>query len=403
MPQWRDDNKYVSYLNWEKEVVKGQKLPKKVVFHDITLRDGEQQPGIVFRKKDKIDIAHLLAETGVQRIEMGMPAVSQEDKEAITQIAREDTGAEVYAFARCMVKDVDLALECDVDGVVMEVPSNKEFIDEAYKWSLEKAIKSSVDSTKYAAEHGLKVSFFTIDSSRADFDWWLKLIKEVSGQGHMDALVVVDTFGVLTPEATGYFVRRAKEAINKPIEIHAHNDFGLGTANSIAAVTNGAEVVHTTVNAIGERCGNASLEEIAMALKLLYNADIGLDTTRFYELSKLVQERSGVPMPGNKPVVGDNAFLVESGIIASWWKNVRDHKPTLMFPYHWKLVGQPAPRIMLGKKAGADNVLLNLQQTGVSLPEEKMLQLVNMVKQKGIDKKGAVSVEELLSMVEKVR
>jgi len=403
MSHWRNDDKYVSYMNWEKDVLKNYNFPKKVVFHDITLRDGEQQPGVVFRKQDKIDIGHKLAEAGVQRIEVGMPAVSTEDQEAITQLAREDTGSEIYAFARCMVKDVDLALDCDVDGVVMEVPSNEEFIDEAYKWTLEKAIKASVDSTAYAGEHGLKVSFFTIDSSRADFDWWLKLIESVATEGHMDALVVVDTFGVLTPDATGYFVRRARETIKKPIEIHAHNDFGLAAANTIAAAANGAEILHTTVNAIGERCGNAPLEEIAMALEMLYGVDTGLDTSKFYELSKLVQERSGVSMPGNKPVVGDNAFLVESGIMVSWWKNVREQKPTMMFPYKWDLVGQEAPRVMMGKKAGADNILLNLQQTGVTVPDDKVMELVNKVKQLGMDKKGAVTVEELLAMVEKIR
>jgi len=316
-------------------------MPRKVIIHDVTLRDGEQQAGVVFDKEDKIKIARMLDELGVHRIEAGMPAVSRDDKEAVKMIAHEGLNAKIFCFSRCMKADVNLALECDVDGVEMEIPSSERIIKYAYGWPLEKAIELSVKATKYAADHGLHVAFFTIDATRADLDWWFRIINNVASKGHMDSLVLVDTFGVCTPEAIRYFTRKVRERFDKPIEAHFHNDFGLATANTLAAVTEGAEIVHTTVNGIGERMGNADLAEVAVSLEALYGIRLGLKIDKLYELSKLVEKLSGVKMPPHKPVVGDGAFRVESGIIAGWWARLEElNKPLIMFPYTWDLVGQ---------------------------------------------------------------
>ena len=164
---WETENWFVSPYNYLNEVKGKFKLPKKVVFHDITLRDGEQQAGIILRKDDKIKIARMLDEAGVSRIEAGMPAVSKEDGEAVKAIAHERLSAKVFSFARCMKRDVDLALACDVDGVIMEIPSSDHLLKYAYGWTVKKAINLSVEATRYAGEHGLHVAFFTIDSTRA--------------------------------------------------------------------------------------------------------------------------------------------------------------------------------------------------------------------------------------------
>jgi isopropylmalate/homocitrate/citramalate synthase len=230
---------------------KKYKLPKKITFHDITLRDGEQKAGIILRKEDKIKIARMLDEVGVSRIEAGMPAISKDDSEAVKAIANEDLQAKVFSFARCMKRDVDLALDCDVDGVVMEIPSSDHLIKYAYGWTVEKAINLSIEATNYAQEYGLHVAFFTIDSTRAKFDTFWGIIKSVAIKGHMDSYILVDTFGVCIPEATSYLVEEVMKRIDKPIEMHCHNDFGLGVANSIAGVMSGAMVVHTTLNGIG--------------------------------------------------------------------------------------------------------------------------------------------------------
>ena len=184
---WETKNWFVSPYNYLDEIKGKFKPPEKISFHDITLRDGEQQAGVIFKKEDKIRIARMLDEVGVSRIEAGMPAVSKDDSEAVKAIANEGLEAKVFSFARCMKRDVDLALACDVDGVVMEIPSSDHLIKYAYGWTVEKAINLSIEATKYAQEHGLHVAFFTIDSTRAKFDTFWGIINSVATKGHMDS------------------------------------------------------------------------------------------------------------------------------------------------------------------------------------------------------------------------
>ena len=401
---WLADKWWVSHLNFIDEVQAGLKLPKEVVIHDITLRDGEQQAGLVFDKEDKIKIARMLDELGVHRIEAGMPAVSREDKEAVRSIAHEGLNAKIFCFSRCMKADVDLALECDVEGVEMEIPSSEHIIKYAYRWPLEKAIDLSIEATRYAADHGLHVAFFTIDSTRADLDWWFKIINNVATKGHMDSLVLVDTFGVCTPEAIRYFTRRAREQLNKPIEAHFHNDFGLATANTLAAVCEGAEIVHTTVNAIGERMGNADLAEVALALEALYGIKLDLKYDKLYELSKLVEKLSGIRMPPHKAVVGDGAFRTESGIVASWWLRVKEaDMPLIVYPYSWDLVGQKGVEIILGKKSGRDSIVNKLKSLGLVLPEEEINRVLEQVKEESVKRKSPIFDDIFKEIINKCR
>jgi len=392
-----------SYLNFLDEVRGNFKIPKKVMIQDITLRDGEQQAGIVFNKDDKIRIANLLDEVGVDRIEAGMPAVSSQDKEAVKTIAHSGLHAKIFAFARCMKRDVDLALECGVDGVAMEIPSSEQIIKYAYAWPLQKAIDLSIEATDYAAKHGLHVSFFTIDSTRASLDWWFKIIDNVAAKGHMDSMVLVDTFGVCNPEAIRYFTRKAREHLNKPIEAHFHNDFGIAVANSLAAVTEGAEVVHTTVNAIGERMGNADLSETVMALEALYGVKLDIEYNKLRELSLLVQKLSGIKMPPHKPIVGDNIFNVESGIVAAWWLNLKEaKKPLIMYPYTWDLVGQEGVKIILGKKSGKESIVNKLKELGMDASKVDVDKLLMLVKDESLKKKSPVSDEDFKKLLSRL-
>ena len=401
--QWKNAKWNVSYLNFLDEVRANLKIPEKVLIQDITLRDGEQQAGLVFTKKDKIAIANLLDEVGVDRIEAGMPAVSNQDKEAVRAIARSGLHAKVFSFARCMKRDVDLALECGVDGVAMEIPSSEQIIKYAYAWPLQKAIDLSIEATSYAAQHGLYVSFFTIDSTRASLDWWFKIIDNVATEGHMDSLVLVDTFGVCTPEAIRYFTRKAREHLNKPIEAHFHNDFGLAVANSLAAVTEGAEVVHTTVNGIGERMGNADLAETVLALEALYGVRLDIKFHRLRELSKLVEKMSGVKMTPHKPVVGDNIFKVESGIVSGWWLNLRTvKKPLVMYPYAWDFVGQEGVELVLGKKSGRESVINKLKELGVDPSKVDVDKLLLLIKEESLKRKSPVSESDLKMLLKKM-
>ncbi len=397
---WESDVHFVSFYNYLPEVRKDiGNPPKKITFHDVTLRDGEQQPRVTFRKDEKIKIARALDEAGVDRIEAGLPSVSSEDREAVKEIAHLGLQAKVYAFSRCMKSDVDGALSVDVDGVVMEIPSSYHLIRDGYGWKPEDAINRSIEATSYAHAHGLKVTFFTIDSTRASMDDISKLVGRVAKDGHMDSLALADTFGVLNPQATAYFVKKMKEMFQKPIEIHAHNDFGLGVANSIAAIMAGAEVAHVTVNGIGERTGNTSLEELAMSLKFLYGVDSDIRFEKLRGLSKLIRSLSGVEVPPQKPVVGDDIFTVESGIITGWWRRLESlHKPLEMYPFVPELVGHDGVKIILGKKSGRDSILYMAEKHDIKLNDTSVDELLQKVKEIAIKKKRPLTEEEFLKL-----
>jgi len=404
MPQepWKTKNWFVSPWNFSDAVRSQLHFPKKVTIHDITLRDGEQQTGIIFNKDDKIRIAEALAEAGVQRIEAGMPVVSPSDQAAIKEIVKRKLGPQIFAFSRCMVDDVKRAVDCGVSGVVMEVPSSQHIIQYAYKWPLEKAIDLSIESTAYAHQQGLEVVFFPIDFTRAEINWVLDLILRVANEGHMDALALVDTFGVLAPHAIPYLVREVKKRVNKRLEAHFHMDFGMGIANTIMAVAEGVEVIHSTVLGIGERAGNIPMEETVMGLLTLYGVDTGLKYDHLYSLAHLVEKLSGHAVPKNRPVVGDLLFAIESGIIASWYQNCGDENATELFPFRWELVGQSPARVVMGKGSGIDSVKNRLQKKGIDFTEEEAMSVVSAVKDFSLQHKRLLTDQEFDSIVEAV-
>jgi isopropylmalate/homocitrate/citramalate synthase len=404
MPQepWKTDQWFVSPWNFESAVRDQLHFAKQIKFHDITLRDGEQQTGVIFTKDDKIRIAEALAEAGVHRIEAGMPVVSPSDASAIKEIVKRKLGPQIFAFSRCMVEDVKRAVDCGVSGIVMEVPSSTHIIEYAYKWPLEKAIDLSIESTAYAHSQGLEIVFFPIDFSRAEMKWVLDLILRVANEGHMDALALVDTFGVVSPHAMQYLVRQVKARVNKRLEAHFHMDFGMGIANTIMALAEGVEVVHSTVLGLGERAGNVPIEETAMALLTMYGIDTGLKYDKLYGLARLVEQLSGHKVASNRPVVGEQLFQIESGIIASWWQNCGKDHPTELFPFHWDVVGQPPAKVVLGKGSGIDSIKAALKDIGVQATEEEAMQVVAGVKEFSLQHKRLLTDAEFRSVVAKV-
>jgi isopropylmalate/homocitrate/citramalate synthase len=400
---WKTDNWFVSSWNYLEEVTKDFHPPKKVKIHDITLRDGEQQAGIIFTKDDKIRIAEKLAEVGVHRIEAGMPAVSPRDEAALKEIVKRNLKSEIFCFCRCVVDDVKRAADCGVKGIVIEIPASAHLVEQAYKWPLEKAIDLSVKATAFAKEKGLYTVFFTIDGTRTDLKWLLDLVDRVAREGHMDAFTLVDTFGVLSPQAASYFTKKVKERVSKPLEIHFHSDFGLGVANTIMAVLSGAEVIHSTVTGIGERAGNAPMEETVLALLTMYGIDVGIDYSKLNELSKLVQTLSGTEVPLNRPFIGEGAYTIESGIVTGWFKNAFEKNPTTVFPVHPKFVGHDAPKIFMGKKSGADNIDIWTKKLGIQLSEEETLAVLQEVKLKSHDLKRVLNESEFKKIVKKIK
>jgi isopropylmalate/homocitrate/citramalate synthase len=399
---WKSDKWFTSPWNFAPEVTKDFRFADKIKIHDITLRDGEQQTGVVFTKDDKVRIAEALAEAGIHRIEAGMPAVSAADEAAIREIVKRDLGPEIYAFSRCMIDDVKRALDCGVSGVVTEIPASGHLIEYAYKWPLEKAIDLSIKATNFAHEQGLEVVFFLIDFTRSDLNWVLDLVTRVADEGHMDSLALVDTFGVVSPHAMPYFVKQVQARIDKPLEAHFHQDFGTGVANTLIALAEGVEVAHTTVLGIGERAGNAPLEELAVALRAMYNVDLGIDYSKLYGLAKLVEELSGHKVPTNKPVVGDQLYQIESGIVTSWLRNVGNEHVTEVFPVHWELVGQKPGGSALGKGSGLDSVKIWAEQIDVELSDDEAMEVLLAVKEFALDKKRLLNPDDFQRIVEQV-
>jgi isopropylmalate/homocitrate/citramalate synthase len=396
---WKTEDWFVSPWNYEPEITNKYQFPKKILIHDVTLRDGEQQAGVIFRKDEKIKIAEHLASLGVHRIEAGMPAVSKDDEYAIREIVKRNLGPEIFVLCRCVVDDVKLAADCGVQGVVIEIPSSRHLIQYGYKWPLEKALDASIKATRTAKDLGLYTTFFTVDATREDLDWVIGLIEKVADQGHMDSLALVDTMGVITPQAVEYWVNKVKSRINKPLEAHFHNDFGLGVSNTISALLSGASVAHTTICGLGERSGNTSLEELAMALKLLYGIDLGLRYENFYDLAKLVIELSGHNLPQNKPIVGKDLFVIESGIISNWYYECKQSMLTEVFPFRPELVGQKMPKVVMGKGAGKATIKIWLEKMEIKVSDEVAENLLRLVKEKAIEKKGLLTEDEFRDIV----
>jgi isopropylmalate/homocitrate/citramalate synthase len=299
-----------------------------------------------------------------------------------------------------MVDDVAKAKACGVDGVVVEIPSSAHIIDRAYGWPLERALDLSIEATLAAKEAGLYTVFFTIDSSRAEFDWYLDLVARVASEGHMDALALVDTLGVVNPHAIPGWVRRVRERLpDTPLEAHFHDDFGLAVANTIAAAASGVEVVHTTVSGVGERAGNTPMEDLALALEMLYGVAHNLRSDEFYGLSHLVRERAGHVVPANRAVVGDRLFEVESGIIAGWYARCVDRCPTEVFPYHWDAVGQPAAHVVFGKGSGLPSIMLALAMLGIDAEPDEVREILAAVKERGLESKALLPFEEVARVI----
>src|SRR6202521_5665188 len=279
---WKTDKWFTSPWNFLPEVRKNFSFPSEIKIHDVTLRDGEQQTAVVFRGEEKVAIAKQLDAMGVHRIEAGMPAVSDQDKAAIQDIASLGLkNSQVFAFARCIPDEIRVAKACGCTRVVIEIPASDHMIQNAYGWTFDRAMKSSIDATRAAKEAGLYTVFFTIDATRTEVNRLLDIVERGATEGHMDAFTLADTMGGATPEAIYHVVKKAIQRLKKPVEIHCHQDFGLGVANTIYALAAGASVAHTTVTGLGERAGNVPMEDVVMSLLCLYGIDLGLHTEKF--------------------------------------------------------------------------------------------------------------------------
>ncbi|MCX8171830.1 MAG: 2-isopropylmalate synthase [Candidatus Bathyarchaeota archaeon] len=363
---------------------------------DTTLRDGEQTPGVSLTPERKVLIAKKLDELGVDIIEAGFAAASEGEAEAIRLIARENLRAEICSFARGVKSDIDAALKCDVDSIFLVIPASDTHIKYKLRKTREEVLKIIEECVEYAKAHGLTVEFGPEDATRSDINFLKETIKIVIASG-ADRVTPPDTVGVLTPEKSyALFSDLKKTFPNVVFGVHCHDDFGLAVANTLAALRAGVEEAHVTVNGLGERAGNAALEEVIVALKLHYGVDTSIRTDLLYDTSMLVSRLTGVMVQPNKAIVGENAFVHESGIHT----HAILAEPSTYEAIPPELVGRKR-RLVAGKHAGSHGIRAALMEMGFHPTEDQLKEIFRRVKEVG-DKGKRVTDADLKAIAEAV-
>lgn len=395
---WKGQNHWVSQYNFAKEIEENLIKPKEIVIHDSTLRDGEQAPGLSFNKNQKIEIAKMLDDIGVQYIEAGFPAISKEEANTISEIAKLNLDAKITCLTRATKEDVDRAFNCGVWGSIIEVPVGYPRLKYQFEWEEEEVINKTMEVLKYAKSKGLNIILFLIDATRAKGDFLKRLLVMADETNYIDKISIVDTLGCANPEAISYMVKNIKKWVNVPLEVHVHNDFGLGTINTIAGLMAGADSFSCTVNGIGQRGGNAALEEIVLALNLLYGIETDIDITKLNDLSKFIQELSNIKVPPYKPVVGDKLFDWEAGIPTAALRKL----PLTVEPYTPELLGK-SHNIILGKKSGKANILYKLEENNLEYNNKLIDELLAKSKEVATNNNRTLTNDEFLEIYSQLK
>jgi methanogen homocitrate synthase len=361
---------FVSPFNKEVKL----EFPKKITVYDTTLRDGEQTPGVCLGTQEKLEIARKLDELKIHQIETGFPVVSEQEKSSVKRVVQEDLDAQILVLSRTKKEDIDVALDCDVDGIITFMGTSDIHLEHKLKLTREQALNVCMGSIEYAKDHGLFVAFSAEDATRTDLDFLKRIYKKAENYG-VDRIHIADTVGAINPYGMDFLVRELRSVLNTDIAMHCHNDFGLALSNSIAGLLAGGNAISTTVNGIGERAGNTSLEELVMNLLIMYGVDLGFNIKVFQELSNLVEKHTGVTVPKNKPIVGKNVFRHESGIHV----DAVIEEPLTYEPFLPELIGQ-SRKIVLGKHSGCRAVKAKLEECGIEVTKDELCKIVEKVK-----------------------
>jgi 2-isopropylmalate synthase len=361
---------------------KSKHLPKEVLIWDETLRDGEQTPGTSLLIDEKIQIAKIMDEMGIAIINVGFPAVSKDEQEVVRRIAAEGfTQAKICAPARAIKSDIDVAIQSGAEEVPIFIAFSNLHLKYKLKKTPEEALNIVTDCVEYAKKHGVIVDFVTEDTSRTSIDNTVKIFKTAIEAG-ADRVVITDTVGFLRPESMRYVVAQIRDRLYKevkrkvPLSIHNHNDFGLATATTLAAIEEGVTVPHVCVAGFGERAGNAALEEVVMALEILYDIRTGVNTERIQELADLVSESFAILLPVHKAITGENAFSHEAGIHVH---GILSHQLTYE-PIPAETVGRKT-EFYLGKHTGSQIVKTKLEQKNIEATDDQIRQIVSQIKE----------------------
>jgi 2-isopropylmalate synthase len=368
------------------EDVRNDLKGKKVIIHDCTLRDGEQTFGVAFSPDERVRIAEALAQMQVPRIEVGMPPASPDIMEGIKQVVKRNLKAEIISFIRTMKEDIDKSIDCGVKTVILEHITNPYACKLAYGLDKAQVIDRIVSSIQYAKEKKLKTIFMGWDMTRGDdLDFIKDVYTSIVRQAKPSGVVVVDTLGVALPWAIRFIFRKLKAWIPEvPLEFHTHNEFGLANAGILEAVAEGASVVHTAVNGLGERTGNAATEEVVAIFEILAGLKTGIILDRLMDVSVLVENISRRKVASNKPVVGRGLFDMETGIGVDLHRKLQKAGFNLpLQPFLPDLVGQDSVKLVMGKNSGAATIEYYIDKLGLKASDDQVKEITDRVKQEG--------------------
>ncbi len=369
-------------------------MTRHLVIVDTTLRDGEQTAGVVFANNEKLRIAKLLDEVGVQQIEAGIPTMGGDEKATIKAIAKLGLKASIMGWNRAVISDIQASIDCGVDAVAISISTSDIHIEHKLQTTREDVLQRMVKAVDYAKKEGLYISVNAEDASRSDLEFLIKFAGEAKNAG-ANRLRFCDTVGIMDPFTTYDRIKALVERVGLDIEMHTHNDFGMATANALAGVKAGATHVGVTVNGLGERAGNAALEEVVMALKHLDDNDLNFKTGKFRELSEYVSLASGRELPVWKAIVGSNMFAHESGIHADGV-----HKnPATYEVFSPEEVGLQR-QMVIGKHSGTAGLIAKFREYDKELTEKEAKDLLEKVRALAVDLKRSLFDKELIYLYE---
>lgn len=375
-------------------VDKIKKRDLKIV--DTTLRDGEQTAGVVFANSEKIMIAEMLSDLGIDQLEVGIPTMGGDEKESIRKIVKKNLKSSIMAWNRAVIGDIEQSIDCGVDAVAISISVSDIHIQNKLRTSREWVIEKMVKATEYAKKNGLYVSVNGEDASRADEDFLIEFIK-CAKEARADRFRFCDTVGVMDPFTIRNKIERIYNATHFDIEMHTHNDFGMATANAIGGILGGANYVGVTVNGLGERAGNAALEEVLMSLTHVLKYDSNIDTRRFVELSEYVSRASGRELPAWKAIVGSNMFKHESGIHADGaLKNPKNYEA-----FDPAEVGRQR-QIVIGKHSGKSAIINKFREYDIELDEDIASLVLENIRSISVTLKRSLFDKEIVSIYKDV-
>jgi homocitrate synthase NifV len=365
---------------------------RQVRLDDTTLRDGEQTAGVVFTNAEKVQIAKYLDGIGVHQIEAGIPVMGGDEAEAIAEIASLGLNASVLGWNRASIADIKASIACGVDAVALSLATSDIHIETKLMKDRAWVLSSIREATAYAKGEGLYVSANAEDASRTELGFLLEYAAAAKAEG-ADRFRFCDTVGVMEPFRTYKVIKELVEQSGLEVEMHTHNDFGMAIANAIAGIHGGATWVNVTVGGLGERAGNAALEEIVMALKYIEGLDIGIETQRFREITDYVMTAAGRTIPAWKPVVGTNMFAHESGIhVDGVIKN--PHTYEVFTPEEVGLVRQ----LVIGKHSGSRAIELKFAEYGIELNREEANAILPAIRRKTVELHRPLFDKELVEI-----